>query len=90
MSWRVRDILPPALIGLAVLVVWEVAVRVLAVPHYILPGPVRVAQSLVADWAVLWPALLTTGRLTLLALFMAVIGGVALAVAFTQSKWAEM
>ena len=45
MSGRVRDILPPALIGLAVLVVWEVAVRVLAVPHYILPGPLLVGRS---------------------------------------------
>ncbi len=33
---------------------------------------------------------MVTGRLTLLALAMAILGGVGLAVAFTQSKWAEM
>ena len=45
---------------------------------------------MIEDWGLLWPALLTTGRLTFLALGMAILGGVALAVAFTQSKWAEL
>ena len=49
-----------------------------------------VAKSIFSDWEILWPALLTTSRLTLLALLFAIIGGVVLAVAFTQSKWAEM
>lgn len=80
----------PSLVLVLSVLAWHLYVTLAEVPHYILPGPVRVAQSLVADWAVLWPALLTTGRLTLLALLMAVVGGVALAVAFTQSKWAEM
>lgn len=80
----------PSLVLVLSVLAWHFYVTLAEVPHYILPGPVRVAQSLVSDWAVLWPALLTTGRLTLLALLMAVVGGVALAVAFTQSKWAEM
>lgn len=80
----------PSLVLVLSVLAWHLYVTLAEVPHYILPGPVRVAQSLVSDWAVLWPALLTTGRLTLLALLMAVVGGVALAVAFTQSKWAEM
>jgi NitT/TauT family transport system permease protein len=80
----------PSLVLVLSVLAWHLYVTIAEVPHYILPGPVRVAQALVADWAVLWPALLTTGRLTLLALLMAVVGGVALAVAFTQSKWAEM
>ena len=69
---------------------WHLYVTLWEVPHYILPGPVLVAQSLVSDWPVLWPAMLVTSRLTILALFMAIAGGVLLAVAFTQSKWAEM
>ena len=58
--------------------------------HYILPGPFVVFQTIFSDWNLLWPAMLTTSRLTILALIFAVLGGVALAVAFTQSKWAEM
>ena len=81
--------LPSAVMILTILG-WHIYVTLNEVPHYVLPGPVLVAQSIVEDWGLLWPAMLTTSRLTILALIFAVIGGVALAVAFTQSKWAEM
>lgn len=80
----------PSLVLVLSILAWHFYVTINEVPHYILPGPLRVAQSVVEDWAILWPALVTTARLTLMALAMAVIGGVLLAVAFTQSKWAEM
>lgn len=80
----------PSLVMILSLAAWQLYVTIGQVPHYILPGPIMVAKSMVTDWEVLWPALLVTGRLTLLALLMAIGGGVALAVAFTQSKWAEM
>ncbi|QPM92325.1 ABC transporter permease [Pseudooceanicola algae] len=84
-----RWMLPSLVLVLSVLA-WHLYVTIAEVPHYILPGPVLVAQKMVEDWPILWPAMLITGRLTLLALLMAVVGGVGLAVAFTQSKWAEM
>lgn len=80
----------PSLVMILSVVAWHLYVTLNNIPHYVLPGPVLVAQSIVEDWGLLWPALLTTSRLTILALFFAIIGGVALAVAFTQSKWAEM
>ena len=80
----------PSLVMVLTILAWHLYVTIGEVPHYILPGPVRVAQSLLADWEILWPAMLVTSRLTILALFMAIAGGVLLAVAFTQSKWAEM
>lgn len=80
----------PTLVMALSLLAWHLYVTINEIPHYILPGPVMVAQSVVEDWSLLWPALLTTSRLTVLALLFAIIGGVALAVAFTQSKWAEM
>ena len=80
----------PSLVLVVSVLAWHLYVTLWEVPHYILPGPVKVAQSVVEDWSILWPAMLVTGRLTLLALLMAIAGGVALAVAFTQSKWAEM
>jgi NitT/TauT family transport system permease protein len=80
----------PSLVMALSLLAWHLYVTLNEIPHYILPGPVLVAQSIVNDWELLWPAMLTTTRLTVLALFFAVLGGVALAVAFTQSKWAEM
>ncbi len=88
--YRVAKWTLPSLVMVLSLLAWHLYVTLNAVPHYILPGPLLVAQSIVEDWAILWPALLTTTRLTLLALLMAILGGVALAVAFTQSKWAEL
>ncbi len=81
--------LPSAVMFFTILA-WHLYVTINDIPHYVLPGPVLVAQSIVTDWNLLWPAMVLTSRLTLLALLFAVIGGVTLAVAFTQSRWAEM
>jgi NitT/TauT family transport system permease protein len=81
--------LPSAVMFFTILA-WHLYVTINDIPHYVLPGPVLVAQSIVNDWNLLWPAMVLTSRLTLLALLFAVIGGVTLAVAFTQSRWAEM
>lgn len=80
----------PSLVMVLSLLAWHFYVTINNVPHYVLPGPLLVGKSVIEDWPILWPAMLTTGRLTLLALVLAIFGGVALAVAFTQSKWAEM
>lgn len=80
----------PSLVMVLSILAWHLYVTINEVPHYILPGPGLVFQTVFSDWNLLWPAMLTTSRLTILALFFAILGGVALAVAFTQSKWAEM
>ena len=80
----------PSLVMILSILAWHLYVTINDIPHYILPGPFLVAQSIIDDWGLLWPAMLTTTRLTVLALLFAILGGVALAVAFTQSKWAEM
>jgi len=79
----------PAIVGLVVLAAWEIAVRTGGVPPYILPGPLLIARTLVADWGTLAPALVATLRIAALALLAAVVVGVALAVLFTQSRWLE-
>ncbi len=80
----------PSLVMILSILAWHFYVTLNEIPHYVLPGPLLVANSIIEDWSLLWPALLITGRLTLLALFFAILGGVLLAVAFTQSRWAEM
>ncbi|MDJ0641163.1 MAG: ABC transporter permease [Paracoccaceae bacterium] len=80
----------PSLVMVFSILAWHLYVTINDIPHYILPGPMLVAQSIIDDWGLLWPAMLTTTRLTVLALLFAILGGVALAVAFTQSRWAEM
>lgn len=83
-------ILAPLIIGLLALGLWEFAVRAKGIPPYVLPGPLLIGQTLVADWGTLSGSLWITLRITFMALAAAVIVGVALAVLFTQSKWLEM
>ena len=83
-------ILAPIVIGVVTLAAWELAVRWNEIPAYILPGPLLIGQTLVADWGTLSGSLWITLRITFMALAAAVIVGVTLAVLFTQSKWLEM
>jgi NitT/TauT family transport system permease protein len=80
----------PAAIGVLALALWEGVVRINQIPHYILPGPVLVLQSLVQDWGTLFPSLLITLQITFMALGVATVGGVGLAILFTTSKWIEV
>ncbi len=83
-------ILAPLAIGVAVLALWEFAVRWNEIPHYVLPGPILVGQTLVADWGTLSGSLWVTLKITFMALTAAIVVGVTLAVLFSQSKWLEM
>lgn len=80
----------PALTVALMIVLWDRIVVWNAIPHYILPAPGLVAETLVKDFPILGPALLVTLQITLAALAVAVIGGVGLAVLFSLSRWAEM
>lgn len=68
---------------------WEVAVRLTNSPPYILPGPLLVIQTLIQDWNTLFPSLLVTIQITLVAFIAAVISGLLIAIVFAQSKWIE-
>ncbi len=87
---RIGKWLMPVLVMLVLLVLWDRVVVWNQIPKYILPGPGLVWQTLIKDWALLFSALLVTLQITLMALAVAVIGGVGLAVLFTQSRWLEM
>ena len=58
-------IIAPVVLGIVMLGLWEAAVRAAGIPPYILPGPILVARTLVADWATLAPSLLVTVEITL-------------------------
>jgi NitT/TauT family transport system permease protein len=84
-----RIVLPLLIISL-LLLTWEAVVRVNQIPHYILPAPSLVLQTLVKNWGNLAPSLWFTVKLTLMALGAAVVGGVLIAMAFALSKWVEI
>ena len=89
---RTRSVLAaasPWLLGIAVLAGWEAAVRIQHVPAYLLPSPSLVGQTLVDDFTSLFPSLIVTLRTTILAFLAAAIGGLALGMLFTSSRWVE-
>jgi NitT/TauT family transport system permease protein len=83
-----RVALPIAVLALGV-VLWAAVVRIYAIPPYVLPGPALVLETLVADWGVLSASLVVTLITTLEGFVLAVVGGVALAVLFNQSRLIE-
>lgn len=83
------EIVAPVVVGLFALSGWELGVRLTHTPPYLLPGPVLIIQTLIRDWQFLFPALLTTLKITLLALGAAVSSGLLIAILMAQSKWVE-
>ena len=85
-----RRLVPPLVIGVAGLAVWELIVRLEDIPYYILPGPLLVLRTLVRDWGTLYPSLLVTLAITGAALLVATVAGVLISIVFTQSKLVEL
>ena len=83
-----RVLLPIAVLALGV-VLWDAVVRYYAIPPYVLPGPWLIFSTLVSDWGVLSASLVVTLTTTLQGFVLAVVGGVALAVLFNQSRLIE-
>jgi NitT/TauT family transport system permease protein len=84
----VRILLPIVVLAVGIML-WELVVRLNNIPPYVLPGPGAVFTTLIQDWPVLSRSLLTTLLTTLEGFVAAVIGGIALALLFNQSKWLE-
>jgi NitT/TauT family transport system permease protein len=89
-SERLAKWAAPLAVGVLVLVLWHVLVKVLDVPKFLVPGPLVVLQTLVADWSLLVASLLVTLKITFGALVLAVVVGTAVAFLFVQSRWVEM
>src|SRR5262249_1742157 len=83
-----RIALPVVVLAL-VLLVWELAVRLTNTPAYQVPGPGLVFSTLISDWPILAASLLATLTTTFAALGLAVLGGIALAILFSQSRLIE-
>ncbi len=87
--WISLDTIAPVLVGIAVLMTWEIGVRVTETPPYLLPAPLLIFKTLIIDWNILFPALITTFKITVVAFFTAAVSGLLLAVLMSQSKWIE-
>jgi len=83
------DVLAPIIVGLVLLAAWELAVRLTDTPHYILPGPILILQTLATDWPTLFPSWFVTMKIAFTALVAATLSGLFVAILFAQSKWIE-
>lgn len=84
----VRFVLPVLVLAVGVLA-WDLTVRINDIPPYVLPSPGTVLCTLVVDWPILWSSLLTTLATTLEGFVAAAVGGIAIALLFSRSKWLE-
>ncbi len=87
---KAARILTPLLVVIVMLGLWEALVRVWQVPAFVLPAPSAIGQALYEDFSSLLFSAWMTLRISLTAFALAVIGGVALAVLFSQSRALEM
>jgi NitT/TauT family transport system permease protein len=86
---RAASLLLPLLLGLALLGLWEGVVAVRHIPPYVLPAPSAIARALIANFASLMLSLFSTLTVTLEGFAAALIAGVGLAIAFSQSRTLE-
>ena len=89
MSDRILRIGLPVLVLAAGVLVWDLVVRVFAIPPFVLPAPGLVLTTLVSDGGLLWHSLLVTLRTTFEGFLLAAVGGVGLAILFNQSRLVE-
>jgi NitT/TauT family transport system permease protein len=86
---RLLGVLLPAIVLVLGLVLWELAVELNDVQPYVLPGPILVVQTLIADWGTLSDSLVTTLITTFEGFLAAAVGGIALALLFNLSRRLE-
>ena len=80
----------PVLSLLAFVLGWEALVRLAQIPHYTLPAPSLVVQTLVANFGSLAASWWFTLKITFGALALAALGGVLIASAFALSRSLEL
>lgn len=87
---RTLRIVMPTLAIIIALGIWEGLVRYYQVPHYLIPAPSLVAQTLIKDGPSLMASMWFTVKLTLISLGCAIIGGILLGMIFALSRPIEM
>jgi NitT/TauT family transport system permease protein len=86
---RALKIIVPIAVGILALALWEFLVRHYDVQPFVLPAPSAIWAAFIENFGSLMESLWTTLRITLAAFALAVIGGVALAILFSQSRVIE-
>ena len=85
----IQRIAAPLMLGLLLLLTWQISFQQLEVPVYIVPKPSDIAMTLLNQSGLLIGSLWVTLKITLLAFLSAVIIGTLVAFLFVQSRVIE-
>jgi NitT/TauT family transport system permease protein len=80
------DWLPPLVVFVTVLVVWEVAFTILQVPAFLIPRPSVIWTSLQSEWPTLWKGVVYTASEAIAGLVLGV--GLGTLAGLAASRWA--
>jgi NitT/TauT family transport system permease protein len=89
MSARALRIVLPVFVLAIVLSLWQAVVDGFGIPPYVLPAPGLVFSTLIADGALLMHSLWVTLLTTFEGFLLAAVGGIGLAILFSQSRLIE-
>jgi NitT/TauT family transport system permease protein len=88
-EWFQR-IAAPVVVGLTLLIIWQLVCRFLQIPQYLFPAPTDIAHSLVNHAGLLFHSLKITLLVTLQAFALATLLGCLTAFLIIQSRFAEI
>jgi len=86
---RLQRIGYPLLVAIVLVGGWQGLVTGLELPHYLVPSPALMVETLVANFGQLMLALWVTVKVTVLAFVLATVVGVAISFLFVQSRTIE-
>ena len=89
MSDRALRIGLPILVLALVVLIWHLAVRLFAIPPFVLPGPGLVLATLIADGGLLWHSLLVTLTITFEGFLLAAVGGIGWRLPSINGGWSN-
>ncbi len=87
---RAIRIAVPLSVGLIFLAGWEAIVAIYNIKPFVLPAPSAIFGALIDNWATLMASTWATFKITAIAFLLALVGGVGLAVLFSQSRLLEL
>ena len=80
----------PVIVAVIVIGAWQALVAAYDVPAYLVPSPMTVLRTLIADRALLFASLGVTLGVALTALGISIVLGGLIALLFVRSRWIEM
>ena len=86
---RVLDLFLPLALGVLLLAFWQWVVTARQIPPYVLPAPAAIARAFADNFTSLVASLWSTLTVTLEGFVAALVAGVGLAIAFSQSRLVE-